>query len=423
MPRKTKAEKARINNMAKARKAQKNKKVIDKICFVFSILICGLTFQNVFEFLTILGKSDLTISSKEYYFYQKAMIKGIEACAKLNCKKYQKLMKPGSIIGIDGSWDHRRNGKFCIVEAFDLETKKIVAYSIIERPTLKNKCASFKKAANQMEIEGVKKIISELKPLNKIVGYVHDKDAKTSKLFAEEWNITEYIDPNHSNKSFHKKFSKYNSGKLRKSFKKTLTGIEKRLSNFKAILTFSNLTIEKKEELWLNVIEHFKHNHSMCIHSPYANASIEKKSLGSWANNVTSEKEISLKNFLSATVKYITKVDSRYTSQLNECFHSVKAMLAPKSRAWGKSWLGRMAVAVMRFNEPDTYIEILRTFLKLPAFVASSVKIVRKISAMRRRKRNYNMRRRTSLNKARKLARNKQIQEDRDPNAGYRLKP
>lgn len=422
MSRRTKASNSRKNNLVKARKSKYDRKLKEKREFVLSVLLCGLTFQNVFEFLSVLGKSELSITSSEYYFHQTAVIRSIEACAKINCKKHQQLMKPGAVIGIDGSWDHRRNGKFCIIEAFDLETKKIVAYSIIERPTQKNKNASFKNAANQMEIEGVKKIISELKPLNKVIGYVHDKDAKTSKLIAKEWNITEYIDPNHSNKSFHRKFAKFNKGKAHVSTRKSLTGIEKRLSNFKTILTFSNYTTAQKEQLWLNVLEHFQHNHTSCIHAPYQSEAAEKKALGTWANNVTDAKKTSLSNFLKATVKYVTKVDSRYTSQLNECFHSVKANLASKNRAWGRSWIGRMAIAVLRFNEPDTYIQILRTLLQLPLFASSAAKIMQQMAKMRRRKRIYNAKRRTQQNKARAEARKKQLRDDRDPKAGYRFK-
>lgn len=54
-------------------------------------------------------------------------------------------MKAGTIISIDGSWDHRRNDKFCIIDAFDVEQKKIVACSIVVRPTKKNPTVSFKK--------------------------------------------------------------------------------------------------------------------------------------------------------------------------------------------------------------------------------------------------------------------------------------
>lgn len=247
MSRRTKASHARENNLVKARKSKYDRKLKEKREFVLSILLCGLTFQNVFEFLSVLGKSELSITSSEYYFHQTAVIRSIEACAKINCKKHQQLMKPGAVIGIDGSWDHRRNGKFCIIEAFDLETKKIVAYSIIERPTNKN--ASFKNAANQMEIEGVKKIISELKPLNKVIGYVHDKDAKTSKLIAKEWNITEYIDPNHSNKSFHRKFAKFNKGKAHVSTRKSLTGIEK------------NSQISKRYSLFQTILPHRRNSY------------------------------------------------------------------------------------------------------------------------------------------------------------------
>lgn len=421
MPQPTRAQKARIANCEKARKKKQMRLKIEKVEFVIAVLLSGLTFQTVIEFLTNLGRSDLTIEEKDYYSIQKGIIKILNVIGKMNCKKWQEAMKPGAIIGIDGSWDHRRNGKFCIVEAFDLETKKIIAYSIIERPTQKNPHASFKSAANQMEIEGVKNIISELKPLNKIVGYVHDKDAKTTKLIAQLWNITEFIDPNHANKSFHKKFNKFNSGKTKYCTKKSLTGLEKKLSNFKTILAFSNFSKEEREMLWLNAVEHFKKNHTSCIHLPYPNVSFEKKKLGNWAKNVTKSKENALDNFLRKTIPYVTKIDGRYTSQLNECFHSVKTILANKNKAWGESWIARMAIAVLRFNEPDSYIFMIRSILKLPMFATSITHVIRTIANTKRRKRIYSHNKRGKTNMLRKKARRQQRRDDNNPNAGYRF--
>lgn len=123
-----------------------------------------------------------------------------------------------------------------------------------------------------MEIEGVRRIIEILKPIGKIEGYVHDKDAKTTKLIKQMWGIREYIDPNHSNKSFNKKFAKYNGGKSKYCLKGSLSGLQKHLSKFKTILVKSDYSILERENLWLNAVEHFSNNHSLCIHKPYENS-------------------------------------------------------------------------------------------------------------------------------------------------------
>lgn len=418
----SKSKKSRLNNLRKARETKKKGFTHDLTEFVFSILVSGLTFMQVSRFLIAFNQTSLLPLEKDYYKVQKIVIEILNTQAKMNCIKYQNSMKSGAIISIDGSWDHRRNGKFCIVEAFDVEQKKIVAFSIVERPTQKNPTASFKKAANQMEIEGVKKIIEQLKPLNKVIGYVHDKDAKTSKLFRESWNITEFIDPNHANKSFNKKFMKYNSGKTKKCQKGSLKGLQKRLSNFKTILTYSNFSINKREELWMNALQHFKGNHSKCIHQKYANKSQEWKEITNWGKNVTKGKENGLYNFLSATIPFVTKVDHKFTSQANEGFHSVKGILAPKSLAWGTSWVGRMAIAVLRTNEPDIYLQLIRTFLNLPLLTGSAARMVQSLSRMAARKRRYDKQNARKINKARNQARFQTKKDDNSPVAGYRLK-
>lgn len=417
-----KCKKARQNNLVRARDALKKFDPIDVVEFVFSTLVSGLTFMSISRFLIAFSKSHLLPSEKEFYKTQKIVIETLNAQAQLNCIKYQKLMKPGAVISIDGSWDHRRNGKFCIVEAFDVEQNKIVAYSIIERPTQKNPTASFKKAANQMEIEGVKKIIEQLKPLKKVIGYVHDKDAKTSKLIRDTWNITEYIDPNHANKSFNKKFIKYNSGKTKKCIKNSLKGLQKRLSKFKTILTYSAYSKEKRAELWLNAVQHFQGNHTLCIHHPYDNSTHEKREITNWGRNLTKSKEMGLYNFLSATIPFVTKVDQKFTSQANEGFHSIKAILAPKSLAWGTSWIGRMAVAVLRTNEPDLYLNLIKSALNLPVFISATARMIKSLARMRQRKRRYDMIQAKRKNTLRNKARAQQIKDDNDPSAGYRMK-
>ena len=152
----------------------------------------------------------------KFYMIQKIISPLIIAAAKRNVYKYQKQMSDNTVISLDGSWDHKRNGKFCIVEVFDTKNKKIIDYEIISKKTLKNSEANFTGHSNQMEIECVKPIVERLKGNSKIIGYVHDQDAKLTNYMEENWNIKEYIDPNHANKSFTNKFESYKKGNIKK---------------------------------------------------------------------------------------------------------------------------------------------------------------------------------------------------------------
>ena len=210
-----KSKQSRRCNAQKARSVRwqsSNNPTITQIQFVLATLITGLTFSRALKFLTFLGRSDLTISEKVFYGTQKFIQQDILKLTHSNLEKYRNNISKNTVISIDGNWDHRRNGKFCVAEAIDLNQNKIIAYSIVDRPTMKNKEANFKNAEKQ-KTECATNIINMLSSNQNITGYVHDLDAKTKQIFSQKWNISEFIDPNHSEKSFIRKFEKYNSGK------------------------------------------------------------------------------------------------------------------------------------------------------------------------------------------------------------------
>ena len=75
--------------------------------------------------------------------------------------------------------------------------------------------------------------------------------------------------------------------------------------------------------------------------------------------------------FLNDTLKYVKNININYNTQLNEGFHFLKTEIAPKTISWSKSYHARMAIAVLRFNEPDIYFEMLETALQLGTAIGS----------------------------------------------------
>lgn len=69
----------------------------------------------------------------KFYLIQKIISPLIIATAKRNVTKYQKQIQEDTVISLDGSWDHKRNGKFCIVEVFDTKNKKLIDYEVISK--------------------------------------------------------------------------------------------------------------------------------------------------------------------------------------------------------------------------------------------------------------------------------------------------
>lgn len=66
-----------------------------------------------------------------------------------------------------------------------------------------------------------------------------------------------------------------------------------------------------------------------------------------------------------------------------------------------------MEIVVLRFNEPDSYIFIIRSILKLPMFVPSITHDIRTITNTKRRKRIYSHHKRGTTNMLPKHARGK----------------
>ena len=270
-----------------------------------------------------------------------------------------------------------------------------------------------------MEIEGVKKIVNRLKENRNIIGYVHDQDSKTSNYFRDNWNITEFIDPNHANKSFSGKFSNYNKGKIKNVKKGIFKKIQKDIQKYRQFLIRSNFMAEERVLHWLNAAEHYSGNHKNCLHEPYQNRTEEISHLSKWALNITDEKLNALRIFLNDTIQYVEKVDIRYNTQNNEGFHNLKRILDPKTLSWGGSFEARMAIAVLRLNEPDLYIELLSKAIGLGTHAVSASSALVNFIKMRNIKKKKNKKQIEHQKKLMWVNRRKQQRDDNNGNSGY----
>lgn len=74
------------------------------------------------------------------------------------------------------------------------------------------------------KLNALNKIVRRLKGNPKTTGYTHDQDLKLIHHMSHNWNITEFIDPNHANKSYYNWFHSYNKRILWKDiWKKAIT--------------------------------------------------------------------------------------------------------------------------------------------------------------------------------------------------------
>jgi hypothetical protein len=74
-----------------------------------------------------------------------------------------------------------------------------------------------------------------------------------------------------------------------------------------------------------------------------------------WSGKDDAEAVRLLDEFVHETASLITKVHSRFSTQLCECLNSMKANLASKGISWKNSWDARVCVAILNFNEGHTW--------------------------------------------------------------------
>ena len=135
-------------------------------------------------------------------------------------------MKPDTVISFDGSWDHKRNGRYCIVDVIDQSQKKIIDFEVVQKSTNAHP-SDYSGSSHNMEAHAIRNIVHRLKNDQRIIGYCHDNDSTVRKIMSTEWPIQEYLDPNHTVKSFERIFNSIN----KKSHNK-LKGLHNHLLRF-----------------------------------------------------------------------------------------------------------------------------------------------------------------------------------------------
>jgi hypothetical protein len=105
--------------------------VIDALCWVYSIIIEGLSYLSVKRLFT---HNEIEIpTKKEFYQQQKIVSKAIHELAVAKCELAKAQLAENSFVSIDGSWDHPRNGSLCVVSMMDTQSKKFVDYEVVEK--------------------------------------------------------------------------------------------------------------------------------------------------------------------------------------------------------------------------------------------------------------------------------------------------
>jgi hypothetical protein len=244
-------------------------------------------------------------------------------------------MTKNTVIAFDGAWSHRRRAKECVVTIIDTRQKKVVDYEVVT----KTKCGvpgDWDGSANGMELEALKRLLKRWVGDENVSGVVHDNDAKASKLIHDlKWKVDEYFDPNHVYKQFERRWNSCPHKHLR--------GVHARLQMWFRYLMQCDCSIEQKQKLWMNSLEHYKGNHKDCPRehpdSPPGGPLIK-----------TEKAAEELQHILDETVELLARALRGLNTQLNESFNSLKAKFASKDTSWRVSWPSRIDCTVLQMN-------------------------------------------------------------------------
>ena len=322
------------------------KKEVDPKQEVIAAWSKGIGYEGITDIILMID--DTPCHKPEFYEAQNQMIAQIEQAAQDSCSRELDKIDAGG-FSHDGQWSARRNAEHCMVEFISVETKKILGYSI---GSLNPDVSDFEippgTKANQLEDLTTKHLWEELKSNDKTKKFsfrVHDRDVNSFAIFSvsdvDEVILQDYDDPNHSKKTFEEMLSNIDKlhplGPLKESL----------IDRFEALANETSLTYEERIQQWEQTPEEIiKHHPNDC------------PLLYGW-RQISKEEMMASINFAIETTKFFLEKCSKGSTNPNESFHSLKVRVAPKHVAYGRSYRARSALAVLMWNEPLQWYNIV----------------------------------------------------------------
>ena len=378
MGRKGRTARIRARNAAYAREkleeenARGGKTSLNALQFSFAVIVNGASFATVER--VFLENNILPPSKSSFYSCLGRVSEAVIGLAKENALLWRAQVSPGACISLDGCWDHRRNGRYCIVAAIEQLLKKVIAIGVCQRSTAGHQ-TPWKISPQNMESVCVQQIAAELREDTRIVAYCHDNDSRIRSLLKRmcpHWH--EKLDPNHTVKTFTRLFEKFN-----KQCGGKLADIEASLIKFMYFLIDFPVAPSEKVKLWENTINHFSGDHTKCLpHRP-------SKTIWKHADDQGARE--ALAQLLAKSSFIIERCQKPYSTQLNECLHSIKSHIMPKELAWRATAFGRLYLSILIFNNAPNWKEGLRLKLGLPELRPEVCCRLRAIETIRRAQR------------------------------------
>ena len=370
MPRVKNSVVARRENLTKAREAIERNETIERPVFpsyprkipakllAYAIIVEGGSYQQIVDILAHCGIR--SVCPTAYSAAQKKVGKILEQMGIMSLQKWRNCVKSGSVMCIDGGWDHKRDGKHCIVSVIDNKNWKIIDIEILKRGKELDDTVNYVGSATNMESEGVTRIIKRFNEneelRNKFIAFCHDCDGRVRAIFRKlEWDLRELLDINHAMLSFQKSFKNINGQN-----EKRLDGLYFKLKLWTYHVIEMNADTETKVSAFMNAADHYTGNHLHCDHDD------DVIDFESPLIDDPKTYEV-LVEFLEANKYIVEQCDPIANTQHNESFNNTRARMALKTIAWKESFRARTWVAVLETNEFDRdWKSELREKLNIP---------------------------------------------------------
>jgi hypothetical protein len=290
--------------------------------WAFSTLISGSSYHSQFAFCSFLGVP--VPPSSSFYAAQPAMARILIEMAHQSTTRAAACLPMGDTISFDGAWSHAMRSRQC-VGCFIVVSgyrPKIVDYQTSE--WYRGMGGNEVQLASQA-LEGC--VFNELarrwKGDCRLRSLVHDQDAKVSLLLRENrWDILELFDKNHVTKGWEKLYNAkacvHTKGAKTKSW--PLNVVKPGLLRWWHTCVIAQCGMEERKDMWRGAVGHYRDSEDVAL-SPEAMAA--------------------LSDFAESAAQLLEKVQSRFSTQLSECFNSMKAKLASNGLSWKGSWAAR----------------------------------------------------------------------------------
>jgi hypothetical protein len=112
----------------------------------------------------------------------------IVAFAKKVTTESREKMRLQAVIGIDDTWNDRRNGPVSILDMVHVGSRRVVDSDVVQKGNASGP-GDYQRSSNGMEVEALSRMVKRWEDDQRVAVVVTDQDSKIAKVIRESrWN-------------------------------------------------------------------------------------------------------------------------------------------------------------------------------------------------------------------------------------------